>query len=49
MRVMRNTLFFSRDRTHSSRLFTLCSDFVSRVPLKELHFLPEPSVWDVID
>jgi hypothetical protein len=49
MRVMRNALFFSRAPTESARLFMLCSAFVSGVPSRELHFLPDPSVWDVID
>jgi len=49
MRIIRNVLFFSRDQGESSRLFFLCSDFVTGILLRELHFLPEPSVWDVIE
>ena len=47
-RLMRNILFFAEDRSLVEKLFATACDFVSRVPIRQLTFYPDGSVWDEI-
>lgn len=44
-----NVLFFLDNDKFNMQLFNICMDFIDAVPAQELHFLPEPSFWSVID
>ena len=47
-RLLRNVLFFADDSGLVEGLFRTICEFVSRVPVYELTFRPEPEVWDLI-
>jgi hypothetical protein len=47
-RLLRNVLFFAQDPTLVTQLFQTAVDFVARVPMKELTFLPEHTAWDLV-
>ncbi|MDI6723991.1 MAG: hypothetical protein QMD61_05040 [Methanobacterium sp.] len=44
-----NVLFFLSDNEFNMQLFNICHDFVNVIPAYELHFLPDPSFWSVIN
>jgi hypothetical protein len=46
--LMRNVLFFAADPALVKLLFDTVCDFVARVPVARLTFLPEQKVWDLI-
>ena len=47
-RLRRNVLFVTKDSTLVEAVFETVADFVNRVPVNELMFAPEPSVWKLI-
>ncbi len=47
-RLLRNILFFADDAGRVEQLFRSACEFVSRVPVYELTFLPDKRVWDLI-
>jgi hypothetical protein len=47
-RLMRNILFFAKDRRLVEKLFATACDFVARVPIRQLTFYPDGKVWDEI-
>jgi hypothetical protein len=47
-RLLRNILFFADDAGRVEQLFRSACEFVSRVPVYELTFLPDKKVWDLI-
>jgi hypothetical protein len=47
-RLLRNVLFFAQDPKLVKQLFETAVDFVARVPMKQLTFLPDNAVWDLI-
>jgi hypothetical protein len=46
--LMRNILFFAEDADLVSKVFQSACDFVERVPVRRLTFLPDSRVWDTI-
>lgn len=48
-RLLPNVLFFIDSPEYKVKLFNLCNDFITTIPAKELHFLPEPTFWRMID
>ena len=46
---MRNVLFFAADETLVQSLFRSVCDFAMNVPVKRLEFVPDASVWEVIE
>ena len=44
-----NVIFFLDDDELKMQLFNICYDFANTVPAYELHFLPDPSFWSVIN
>ena len=48
-KLIPNVLFFLDDDESKMQLFNICHDFVNIVPAHELHFLPDPSFWGVIN
>lgn len=46
--LLENILFFTQDPELVKSVFDTACDFVSRVPVRRLTFLPDTSVWDVI-
>ena len=46
--LLRSVLFFAQDPKLVAALFETAVDFVARVPTKQLTFLPENTVWDLI-
>ena len=44
-----NVLFFLDDNELKMQLFDICYDFATTIPSYELHFLPDPSFWSVIN
>jgi hypothetical protein len=46
--LMSNILFFARDPQLVKPVFDSASDFVSRVPVRRLTFVPDNSVWELI-
>lgn len=44
-----NVLFFLDDDIYNMKLFNICLDFVNSIQADELHFLPDPSFWSVIN
>lgn len=44
-----NVLFFLDDAKFNIQLFDICNNFVNSISAYELHFLPEPSFWSVIN
>ena len=47
--MLTTVVFYSEDEEFIEQLFNICVEFVNSVPCHELHFLPEPSFWKVID
>jgi len=47
-RLLRNVLFFADDASLVERLFGTVCEFVTRVPVYELTFRPEPDVWNLV-
>jgi hypothetical protein len=47
-RLLRNILFFAHDAELVDQVFASALDFVQRVPVKRLTFLPDEQVWDLI-
>jgi hypothetical protein len=47
-RLMRNILFFAEDPDLVMRVFQSACDFVERVPVQELTFVPDSQVWSII-
>lgn len=46
--VMRHILFFARDPQLVQSVFAGACEFVDRVPVRRLTFIPDASVWDLI-
>ncbi len=46
--VLRNILFFAHDEELVGEVFRSAFDFVSRVPVRRLIFMPDARVWDLI-
>src|SRR5205823_2032291 len=46
--LLHDILFFAQDAELTRAVFLAAIDVASRVPLRRLTFLPDPSVWDVI-
>jgi hypothetical protein len=46
--LLRNILFFAHDQEPAEHVFQSALDFVQRVPVKRLTFLPDQHVWDLI-
>lgn len=44
-----NVLFFLDDDKFKMQLFDICYDFATTIPAYDLHFLPDPSFWGVIN
>ncbi len=47
-KLMRNVLFFSQDAELTNMVFQSVCDFVARVPIRRLTFVPDPRVWELI-
>lgn len=48
-KLIPNVLFFLDDDKLKMQLFDICYDFANSVPAYDLHFLPDPSFWGVIN
>src|SRR5579872_7297917 len=46
--LLANTLFFARDPRFVNMVFEAAFDFVARVPVRRLTFVPNSSVWELI-
>jgi hypothetical protein len=46
--LLGNILFFARDPEFVKLVFEAAVDFVCRVPVRRLTFVPDPSVWEAI-
>jgi hypothetical protein len=46
--LLRNTLFFAEDPEMVDAVFQSVCDFVRRVPVRRLTFLPDAKVWELI-
>jgi len=46
--LLGNILFFARDPEFVKLVFDAAFDFVSRVPIRRLTFLPDSRVWELI-
>ena len=47
-RLMRNILFFAEEPALVERVFHACCEFVARVSVQRLTFLPDQRVWELI-
>jgi hypothetical protein len=47
-RLMRNILFFAEDSDLAQQVFQSACEFVERVPVQQLTFVPDARVWDMI-
>lgn len=47
-KLLRNILFFAEDRDLVQMVFKSACDFVERVPVQRLTFVPDERVWDLI-
>ncbi len=47
-RLMRNILFFAEDADLVGKVFQSACDFVERVPVRRLTFVPDSRVWEMI-
>lgn len=47
--LLPNVLSYTNDEKFSEELLDICHDFISKTPAYELHFLPDPSFWRLID
>jgi len=48
-RAMGQVMFFDRTPAQMMRLLDLLNDLLADLETCELHFLPDPTVWDLID
>lgn len=48
-KLLPNVVFFGQDQELLRRVFHLSYEFVISLPCYELHFLPEPSFWSLIN
>lgn len=48
-KLLPNVLFFVNEPKYNLKLFNLCNDFVDHVSANELHFVPSPEFWRLID
>ncbi len=48
-KLLKQVMFFRRSRAGLEAIFSAVSDLVRSVPVYDLFFLPDNSVWDVID
>ena len=48
-KLLPNVVFFFKNEKFSKQLFNLSFDLATKVPAFELHFLPNPSLWECID
>jgi len=46
--LLRNVLFFAKDAELVRRVFQMVCDFVERVPVRRLTFVPDARVWELI-
>ena len=46
--MMRNVIFFARDPVLTKKIFNTVCDFVSKVEVSRLSFVPDEHVWDLI-
>ncbi len=46
--LLRNILFFAEDAELVEIIFRSACDFVDRVPVRRLTFVPDTRVWDLI-
>jgi len=46
--LLRNVLFFAHDRELVEKVFRNAFDFISRVPMYRLTFVPDAKVWELI-
>ncbi len=46
--LLRNILFFSQDSTLVHRVFESACQFVDRMPVRELTFVPDARVWELV-
>jgi hypothetical protein len=46
--LLRNILFFARDTEFVKLVFDTACEFVARVPVRRLTFVPDASVWELI-
>jgi hypothetical protein len=47
-RLMRNILFFAEDMNLVQSVFQSACEFVERVPVQRLTFVPDPTVWGMV-
>lgn len=47
--LLPNIFFYGIDKEFTKKIFNLCHEFIESVPSYELHFVPEPSFWRVIN
>ena len=47
-RLMRNILFFAEDAELVDKVFESACEFVERVPVQRLTFVPDPTVWGMV-
>jgi uncharacterized protein YlxP (DUF503 family) len=45
---LRNVLFFAHDRDLVEKVFQNAFDFIDRVPVYRLTFVPDAKVWELI-
>ncbi|HMD30964.1 MAG TPA: hypothetical protein VKG84_03565 [Candidatus Acidoferrales bacterium] len=48
-RLMRNILFFAREKCLVAEVFSTVCDLVRQVPVERLEFLPDARVWETIE
>ncbi len=46
--LLRNILFFAKDEGLVKRLFASACEFVEKVPVRRLYFVPDERVWQII-
>ena len=47
--ILPNIFFFNVNKEFTNLIFNLINEFIETVPCYELHFLPDPSFWRLID
>ena len=47
-RLMRNILFFAEDMSLVQNVFQSACEFVERVPVQRLTFVPDSTVWGMV-
>jgi len=48
-RLLRNVLFFAKDAELVDNVFRSAWEFVQRVPVRQLTFVPDARVWSMIE